>query len=132
MGFLPNLLKGVIFNKLYAIEDKPLCILRKHTASSSSSPFSGSGNILPQYTDFVIPVLYVPESEIVNNNNVITTTQQIYFYFNEDDLLKRGISNITVNDIIVFPYPINNQTSNYSPKEITYIFGIWKVRVIKL
>lgn len=130
MSFLPNLLKNVIYNKLHAIEDKPKCLYKKLISGGSSSPFSGNQN--PTYNDIVVNVLYVPESEMITSNNEIITKQQVFFYFNEDELNSKGINKITMNDKFIFPYPINNNISaEYKPIEITYIFGLWKVKVIK-
>lgn len=131
MSFLSNLLKNVIYNKLHAIEDKPKCLYKKHIISGNNSPFSGN-NISPTYNNIVVDVLYVPEGEIITNNNNVITKQALFFYFNENELNSKGITKVELNDRFIFPYPINNITAEYKPIEITYIFGIWKVRIEKI
>jgi len=127
MGLTATLQK--VFLKLHKIEEKPFCILKKYV-SSPNTPFDPNQNV--QYDDYIIRCIYSEEPEVVIQTNVVSTKKAMYLYIAHNDLQDLGISNITINDRVVFPYnhPVQIPIL-YKIVQVQYIFGLWKMRLQK-
>ena len=121
-----------LFNKL---ENKPKAKLLKAVVSNTSSSTSGDGGSYynpyeinndgtpnsttqTQYQGYLFPVIHSFEPELITNGNQVITKKREVFIFSKEDLLEKGIDQITLNDLIEFPYydePPDNW--NYTPEK---------------
>ena len=105
-----------LFNKL---ENKPKAKLLKAVIENGSNNGDGGSYYNPYeindggtpnsttqttYKGYLFPVIHSFEPELITNGNQVITKKKEVFIFSKEDLLKQGINQITLNDLIEFPY----------------------------
>jgi len=129
-----------VFDILWDIENNPYIIYRKYRSSNSINTFPFSENSSDEniYDDYILPCLYNENDELVISNNLLTTDKRFYIFIRESDLRKNNIRQPSLNDKIIFPVDKNGneipfyfRSNIYSIKGISYIFGLWRLRLEK-
>jgi len=90
-------------------------------------------NDTSQYKVVLLPVVHSIEMEQVKRGNEIITEKREVFIFQKSDLMEKGINNITLNDLVEFPfYPEPPDDWQYNP-QLYRVIGIQDIlSLIKL
>jgi hypothetical protein len=84
---------------------------------SNSSGQVSTPNDESQYKIVMLPVVHSIEMEQVKKGDEIITEKHEVFIFQKSDLMKNGIYNISLNDLVEFPYyPEPPDDWNYNPQ----------------
>jgi hypothetical protein len=122
---------GKIFPLFHKLENLPKAKLYKLVVESDGetsetpayyNPYettSTDGTTSGQtYDEYIFRVVHSVEPEVITQDNQLITKQREVFIFYKKDLLEAGVDNITMNDLIEFPYYDEPPDGwNYTPQK---------------
>ena len=113
-----NVLMNKVFPKLFDLEEQPkVKILRAQRRSTN--PFD-SEDIGEYGQEIEVPCLFSEQPEMVTSGNNIVVQHSLYLYIRESDA-----GQIDLTDRFIF------RDRRYRPVEVQYLFGLWRVKVVR-